>query len=371
MQVFGCKNFENKVGILIANLGTPDAPTKKALRPYLKEFLSDPRIIEKPRWLWWIILNIIILNVRPKRSARLYQRIWTKEGSPLLVSTIKFTDKLRKKFQDDGKDVEVVFGMRYGSHNIEEALKQLVAKGCRRIVLFNMYPQYSATTTASNCDAVFDSLKKFRWVPSLKVVEPYYNHPEYLEAVTTVINETYQNLNPRPEKLVFSFHGIPIEYVQKGDPYCCQCNVSSKLLVERLGFAEGEIIHTFQSRFGRDPWLQPYTDYTIEDLGKQGVKHIAVACPGFTADCLETLDEIGNEGLESFHEHGGERIDLVPCLNDHDRWVEAAKNIIQEELTNWEKQDSFANLKSFDCSCGLNKCSDPTWRKCGRCSCQN
>ena len=332
---FGCRGSRDKIGILVAQLGTPEAPTAKALRPYLKQFLGDPRIIEKPRWLWWLILNLIILNLRPKRSARLYGRIWTDEGSPLMVITRKQTQGLAERLQEYVGLVEVEFGMRYGQPSIESALEKLIAKGCSRIVLFNMYPQYSATTVASNYDAVFKTLLNRRWVPTLRVVDNYYRHPAYIQALATTINEGLARLESHPDYLVFSYHGIPEEYVGKGDPYCCMCSETTRALVPLLNISADKVIHTYQSRFGRDPWLVPYTDETIEALGKKGVKHIAVACPGFTADCLETLDEIGNEGQEAFHESGGGKLSLIPCLNDHPVWLEAMKTIVMDELQGW------------------------------------
>lgn len=355
MQILGCQNFNNKIGILVAQLGTPDAPDKKALKPYLKEFLSDRRIVEKPAWLWWPILNLIILTLRPAKSAKLYERIWQDEGSPLLVYTKSIVEKLQSSLHQEYSDLEVEYGMRYGSHNIETAINKLIKKGCRRIVVFNMYPQYSATTVGSNLDAVFTALKKQRWVPSLRVVEPYYNNPAYLDVLANSIKNSLQDLDFNPDKLVLSYHGIPQEYAQKGDPYCCMCNITTKLLSERLELPEDFIIHTFQSRFGRDPWLQPYTDETIEDLPEKDCKNIAVACPGFTTDCLETLDEIGNEAHEEFVEAGGEKLSLLPCLNDSPEWIELMKQLILQEISGWLEQDQYKNLAGFPCSCGLDK----------------
>lgn len=349
MKCFGCKNTKDKVGVLVAQLGTPDSPTAKDLKPYLKQFLGDRRVIEKPRLLWWFILNFIILVVRPKRSAKLYKRIWSKEGSPLLVYTKKQTEKLEKELKLVDSDIEVTFGMRYGSNSIDDAVDNLLAKGCKRILMFNMYPQYSATTTASNYDAIFNALKKKRYIPTLKIVEPYYDHPEYIKALCTVINESYDSYETRPDKLVLSYHGIPQEYVKKGDPYCCQCVSTTKALEANLDFKKDEIIHTFQSRFGRDPWLQPYTDYTIDDLPKNGVKNIAVFAPGFPADCLETLDELGNEAKEAFIEHGGNEFHLIPCLNDNPAWIDAMKNIIVEELGSWLEDDKSLCYSDFSC----------------------
>ena len=327
---YGCKHNQNKIGVLIAQLGTPCKPTPECLKPYLKRFLGDPRVIEKPRWLWYIILNFIILNLRPKRSARLYARIWTKKGSPLLVYTKSVTKKLEEKFAQLSERVVVTYGMRYSKPSLECAIDKLIKQGCETIVLFNMYPQYSATTVASNYDAVFKHLLKRRVVPTLKVVNPYFNNPNYILPLANKINESLKtNI---PERIVLSYHGIPKSYIDKGDSYCCQCVETTKYLRKYVNFPSEKIIHTFQSRFGRDPWLTPYTDVTIEELAKEGIKNISVFCPGFPTDCLETLDELGNEAKELFEEHGGKHFELIPCLNDDDNWVEGIYNIVHEEI---------------------------------------
>ena len=334
-ECFGCKLHKDKIGVLVAQLGTPEAPTAQALRPYLKKFLGDPRVIEKPRLLWWLLLNCIILVVRPAKSAALYKRIWTEEGSPLEVYTKKQTEKLRESLRQVHPTIEVEYGMRYSEPSLDKAIDTLIERGCSKILLFNMYPQYSATTVASNYDAVFTHLLKRRVVPTLRVAEPYYAHPRYIEALATTINEGLENLKEQPDKLVFSYHGIPESYVKKGDTYCCQCTETTLALKPLLNMDTSDIIHTFQSRFGRDPWLVPYTDETIEELGEHGVKKIAVACPGFPADCLETLDEIGNEAREEFEEVGGEWLELIPGLNDHPAWIDAMTDICVEELGSW------------------------------------
>ncbi|MCB0339815.1 MAG: ferrochelatase [Bdellovibrionales bacterium] len=348
MNRFGCRNSVDRVGVLIAQLGTPNAPTAKALKPYLREFLSDRRVIEKNRFLWWMILNFIVLNVRPKRSARLYSRIWTNEGSPLLSITQKQTAALAEKL---GSEVKVVFGMRYGEPSLESGIEELIESGCRRILLFPMYPQYSATTTAATYDAVFPVLLKQRWVPTLRVAEPYYRHPAYLDAVVRTINSGLDELDFKPDRLLFSFHGIPQEYIQKGDPYCCMCMETSTAIRNRLNIDSSLVVHTFQSRFGRDPWLTPYTDVTVEELAKSGVKKIAIACPGFTADCLETLDEIGNEARILFEENGGERLQLIPSLNDQKPWIEAMTVIVKEELGSWIENESIESQLKCSWNC--------------------
>ena len=313
--------------ILIAQLGTPDAPTAAAVRPYLRQFLSDPRVIEANRLLWWFILNFIVLVTRPKRSARLYKRIWTEKGSPLLVYTESFTNKLAQRFRD--KNTHVVFAMRYGSPSIASAMDKIEALGCRSITLVPMYPQYSATTTASTYDAVFAEILKRRWVPTLAVVPPYYDNELFLKAQAAIINQSLRALNPPVERLVLSYHGIPRRYILNGDPYCCMCVATTERLLPLLEIEPNKVIHTYQSRFGRDPWLEPYTDQTFEKLAREGIKRIAVACPGFPTDCLETLDEIGNEGKHQFTELGGEELHLIPCMNDSDVWVDAVEQLVR------------------------------------------
>jgi ferrochelatase len=332
---FGCRGSKDKIGVLLAQLGTPKAPTPGALRPYLRQFLSDPRVIEVNRILWWILLNCVILVTRPFRSARLYKRIWGEDGSPLLTITRKQADGVRARLAAQYPHLEVEFGMRYGSPSLEHGIDKLIEKGCSKILLFPMYPQYAAATTASTYDAVFPHLLKRRWVPTLRVAEPYFQHPQYVKAQAHLINEHLRNLDWKPERLVLSYHGVPERYVKKGDPYCCQCVETTKALLPRLEIEAERVIHTFQSRFGREPWLRPYTDETFEALGHSGIRSIAVVAPGFTADCLETLDELGNEGLEQFEEAGGERYSVIPCLNDNPVWLDSLTEIIKGELGSW------------------------------------
>jgi ferrochelatase len=332
---FGCRGSQDKVGVLLAQLGTPDAPTPKALRRYLRQFLSDPRVIEVNRVLWWLLLNCIILVTRPKRSARLYKRIWGVDGSPLLTITKKQAEGVLERLRRESPHVEVEFGMRYGSPSLESAVDRLIAKGCSKILLFPMYPQYAAATTASTYDAVFPHLLKQRWVPTLRVAEPYYAHPRYVKAQAEIINQHLATLGWTPDRLVLSYHGVPQRYVAKGDPYCCQCVETTAALLPHLTINKESVVHTFQSRFGREPWLNPYTDETLEELGHQGIKKLAIVAPGFTADCLETLDELGNEGREQFEEAGGEHYSAIPCLNDHPAWLDGMASIISEELGSW------------------------------------
>jgi ferrochelatase len=292
-------------------------------------------VIEVNRVLWWILLNFIILVTRPRRSARLYSRIWGKDGSPLLTITKKQAAGIETRLRAAHSNVEVEFGMRYGKPSLESAVDRLIEKGCSKILLFPMYPQYAAATTASTYDAVFPHILKRRWVPTIRVAEPYFAHPKYIDALAITINEHIAKMPYQPERLVLSYHGVPEKYVTKGDPYCCQCLETTGALLPKLSMPTEKVIHTFQSRFGRDPWLTPYTDETLEELGHSGVKKIAVCAPGFTADCLETLDELGNEGHEQFTEAGGEEISVVPCLNDHPAWLDGMAEIIREELGSW------------------------------------
>lgn len=332
-QVFGCKNRPQKTGVLIAQLGTPKAPTAKALRPYLKQFLSDRRVIEVPRLIWWFILNVIILNTRPKRSAKLYQRIWTEDGSPLLLTTLAQAEKAKALLQSKGLDCEFAVGMRYGEPSLESATQELIKKGCSKIILFPMYPQYSASTTASTYDIVFKTLLKERFVPTLKVVDPFYAHPRFIEALVLRAKEYINKALHKPERIILSYHGVPISYVTKGDPYCCQCVETTELFIQQSGLKRDQIVHCFQSRFGNEPWLNPYTDETIEKLAREGIKHLAVMCPGFTADCLETLDEIGNEARHAFVKEGGQTLSLIPCVNDHPEFIQMMADIILQEAS--------------------------------------
>lgn len=330
---YGCQSFKDKTGILIAALGTPEAPTARALRPYLKEFLSDRRVIEKNKLLWWLILNGIILRTRPKKSAALYRRIWTDEGSPLLLTTRQQSEKLKKTLAEHS--VAVDFGMRYGSPSLPEAVERLIAEGCTRILLFPMYPQYSAATIASTYDAVFPALRNRRFVPTLRVVDPYFRHPAYISAQAEIINRFLKGRAAKPEKLLLSYHGVPEAYVQKGDPYCCQCASTTALLTEHISLERDDIVHAYQSRFGRDPWITPFSDETIERWGQEGIKDIAISCPGFTADCLETIDEMGHEAAELFQRSGGKTLSLIPCLNDDPLWIEAMAKIAVGAMGDW------------------------------------
>jgi ferrochelatase len=320
------------LGVLLIQLGTPDAPTAQALRPYLRQFLGDPRVIEAPRWLWWFILNFRILPTRPKQSAAKYQRIWDKQtGSPLLHWTRLQTEGLQRLLPD----VCVRFGMQVGNPSVGSVVHDMIAGGLERLIVLPMYPQYSATTTASALDVLFQALMKERRIPALRVVPPYYDHPAYLEAVATRIKEQQAKLAHAPDHYLLSFHGIPVKYVERGDPYPRHVERTTQLLLERLNWPAGQWTQSFQSLFGKDLWLQPYTDETLKRLAGRGVKRVFVAMPGFTADCLETIDEIGFEAREIFRHAGGQELNRCPCLNDHPAWLQAMCTLVQEEGKGW------------------------------------
>jgi ferrochelatase len=315
--------------VLLIQLGTPDAPTPKALRPYLKQFLGDPRVIEAPRLPWWFVLNFLILPTRPKKSAEKYERIWDAQtGSPLLHHTRLQAEALQRLLPD----IPVRFGMQVGNPSVASVVHDLIAGGCGRLIVLPMYPQYSATTTASAYDVLFQALMRERRVPALRVVPPYYESPGYIDAVTQLIKDELGKLAWKPDHYLISFHGIPIKYVERGDPYPEHVRRTTELLIEQLGWQKGCWTQSFQSLFGRDEWLQPYTDKTLEDLAQKGVKRVFVAMPGFTADCLETIDEIGFEAREVFRHAGGEELHACPCLNEHPAWIQAMHELIVREL---------------------------------------
>lgn len=324
--------MSQKTGILLIQLGTPDAPTPAALRVYLKQFLSDRRVIEVPRWKWWLILNLFVLPRRPAQSAAKYQRIWSATtGSPLLHYTKSQTQLLQRRFPD----VPVRFGMQIGNPALAQVVRDLISTGVERMLVMPMYPQYSATTTASAADALFKVLAQERRVPALRIVPPYYAHPAYIDALATIIQEDLANLSWEPDHFVISFHGIPVEYVNKGDPYPEHVRRSTELLLDKLRWPAGKHTQSYQSLFGKDEWLKPYTDSVLQSLAREGTKRVFVVTPGFTADCLETLDEIGNEADEVFRHAGGEELHACPCLNDHPAWIGAMTTILKEEGQGW------------------------------------
>jgi len=323
-------------GVLLIQLGTPDEPTTPALRRYLRQFLGDPRVIETPtawaRLKWRLILNLAILPTRPAQSAAKYRRIWdATTGSPLLHITRLQTAALQQLLPD----VPVRFGMQVGNPPVADVLGEMIRQGVERLIVLPMYPQYSATTNASAIDVLFSALLKERRVPALRVVPPYYNHPAYLDAVAAVIREELARVPWQPEHYLLSFHGIPIKYAQRGDPYATHVKRTTSELVKRLGWERGRWTQTFQSLFGRDRWLRPYTDEKLRELARQGVRRVFVATPGFTTDCLETIDEIGYEAAEAFRHAGGEALHRCPCLNDHPAWVRAMQAIVLDEGKGW------------------------------------
>ncbi len=325
-----------RVGVLLVNLGTPDTADAAGVRIYLKEFLSDPRVIEDQGLVWKIILNGIILRTRPRSKARDYRKIWNVERneSPLKTITRAQAEKLARAIADHDH-VEVGWAMRYGNPSIRAGIEALTARGCDRLLAVPLYPQYSAATSATVCDEVFRVLASLRAQPTLRVSPPYYDDPTYIEAVAGSIEAHLAALPFKPELIVASFHGMPRDYVDKGDPYEGQCIATASALRKRLGLDEGKLLLTFQSRFGRAEWLQPYTDKTIERLAKDGVRRIAVVMPGFAADCLETLEEIAQENAEIFKHNGGEAFSAIPCLNDSDAGMDVICQLVLRELQGW------------------------------------
>ncbi len=324
-----------KTGILLVNLGTPDAPTPQAVRAYLKEFLSDPRVVEIPRAIWWLILNGIILNTRPKKSAAKYASIWLKEGSPLRVHTEKQTALLQGYLgQRTQAPFVVEHAMRYGNPSIPAVLHKLKEQNCQRILVVPMYPQYAASTTATVNDIVFGELQQMRNTPALRTIKNFHDHPGYIKALTANIND-YWMKNGRPEKLLMSFHGLPRYTLDKGDPYHCECQKTGRLLAQELGLKPAQYAVSFQSRFGKAAWLQPYTTATLKQWGAQKTRRVDVVCPGFVADCLETLEEIAQEGQEDFQHAGGGEYHYIPCLNEHNDWMHALTNLVLDNLHGW------------------------------------
>ena len=325
-----------RIGVLVAQLGTPDAPTPPALRRYLRQFLGDPRVVERNRLLWWFILRLLVLPRRPRRSAALYQRIWTPDGSPLLVIS---------RLQARGLDTElnrrqpgrfrVALGMRYGNPSIESAVQELRDWGADRLLLFPLYPQYAGATTGSTYDEVFRQLSMLRFVPAIRVVPPYFAHAAYIESLAESVREATAVLARPPEQILVSFHGIPQRFVDSGDPYASHCEATAQALSARAGWPSGAYQICYQSRAGREPWLRPYTDETLVELARSGARHVMVICPGFVTDCLETIDEIGHVAVEQFRAAGGETLQLVAGLNDRPRWIAAMSEIVLEQLEGW------------------------------------
>ena len=319
-----------KTGVLIVNLGTPDSTSWFDIRKYLKEFLSDKRVIEVNPLIWQVILNIFILNLRPSKTAKAYKEIWMKNEnmSPLLYYTKKQAEKLSSSILE--KDIIINFAMRYGNPSIKDRITQLHAEGCENLTILPLYPQYAAATTATVCDEVYRVLMKMRWQPSLKIIPHYESDPLYIDALVNSINKKIKEINWTPDLIIASYHGIPKKYFEKGDPYHCYCHKTTRLISEK--FNSIKIKTTFQSRFGPQEWLQPYTDKTLENLPKEGFKNVLTICPGFASDCVETLEEILIQGKESFIESGGENFDMVPCLNDNDDHISLFESLIRKNI---------------------------------------
>ncbi len=327
---------DGRVGVLLINLGTPDATDYWSMRRYLKEFLSDPRVIEVPKLIWWPLLNGIILTTRPSKSGKNYETIWNKERneSPLRTITRSQSDKLSAAFAGNGKII-IDWAMRYGTPSIAEKIDGLKRAGCDRILLAPLYPQYSATTTATANDKAFDKLRTMRWQPAVRTLPAYHDDPVYIAALATSVERSIAALDFEPEVVLASYHGLPKRNLELGDPYHCHCLKTTRLLREQLGWPEEKLRTTFQSRFGKAEWLQPYTDKTVEALAKSGVKRIAAVMPGFSADCVETLEEIAGENAEIFKHNGGEHFAALPCLNDSPEGMALLEHLVRRELLGW------------------------------------
>jgi ferrochelatase len=325
-----------RVGVLLLNLGTPDGTDYWSMRRYLKEFLSDRRVIEVPRWKWWPILNLIILTVRPGRKGKDYDAIWNNERNegPLKTITRSQAEKLAGAFAGDRRIV-VDWAMRYANPTTDSRIRALKDQGCDRILLVALYPQYAAATTATACDQAFRTLMKMRWQPAVRVAPSYHDDPAYIEAVAASMRRDLAKLDFEPEVIISTFHGMPQAYLEHGDPYHCQCQKTSRLLRSAMGWPEDKWLTTFQSRFGNDPWLQPYTDETVTRLAKDGVKRLVLVAPGFSADCLETLEELDGENRHYFEENGGQKYAYLPALNDSEDGVGVIENIVRRELKGW------------------------------------
>jgi ferrochelatase len=329
-----------RTAILLINLGTPEAPTAAAVRRYLKEFLSDPRVVEIPRPLWWPILNGIILNFRPAKSAAKYAQIWDKDGSPLKVHTERQTKLLRGYLGEQGRAALLVdYAMRYGNPSIASVLARLKEQHCERILVLPLYPQYAASATATAFDAVSDLFKRTRNIPELRMVKHFHDHPAYVAALAEGVRKHWSQ-HGKPDRLLMSFHGLPRYTLERGDPYHGECQATAQLLAGALALSPEQYQLSFQSRFGRAEWLQPYTAATLAQWGNEGLRRVDVVCPGFVADCLETLEEIGIEGKTEFLKAGGKEFHAIPCLNESDAWIRALAQIAREHLQGWDPADT-------------------------------
>lgn len=324
-----------RTGVLLVNLGTPDKPDAPSLRRYLKQFLSDDRVVEIPKAVWWFILNVIILNVRPKQSAEKYASVWTDEGSPLRVHTERQAKLLRGWMIAEGQpDIDVRFAMRYGSPAIGDVLQQMKMDGCTRILMLPMYPQAASSTTGSMIDELAQTLLRWRNLPELRYLRAFAADAGYIGALAASVREHWAK-NGRADKLVMSFHGVPHFHLEQGDPYHCECHKTGRLLAEALGLAKDQYLVTFQSRFGKARWLEPYTQPTLEKLAAEGLQSVDVICPGFVADCLETLEEIAVENRDAFIGKGGKTFQYIACLNERADWIDALGRIVRRELGHW------------------------------------
>lgn len=336
-----------RAGVLLTNLGTPDAPERPELRRYLKQFLADPRVVEFPRALWWLILNLVILNVRPQRSAAAYRKVWTEQGSPLLAHTRRVAEGLLARVDGHFPQRPLLeLAMRYGEPSIPSALRRMHDAPLQRLLVLPMYPQYSGSTTGSTFDAVSRELQQWRWVPELRFVGGYHDHDLYIDALARRVQRAWAE-KQRGELLLMSFHGVPRRYLLKGDPYHCQCQATARLLAARLDLRDDQWKVVFQSRFGREPWLQPYCDETLAALPGQGVRRVDVVCPGFAVDCLETLEEIAMQNRELFEQAGGESFQYIPCLNDDPAHLELMLKLIQEHSRGWPELEQPADIDAL------------------------
>jgi ferrochelatase len=325
-----------RIGVLVLNLGTPDGTGYWPMRRYLKEFLSDRRVVEEPRWKWWPILNLIILTIRPGRKGRDYASIWNTERDegPLKTITRAQAERLAIRL-DDQPRISVDWAMRYASPSTSSRIEALHAAGCDRILIVPLYPQYAAATSATACDEAFRALMKLRWQPAVRTTPAYFDDPVYIDRLACSIRASLAKLDFEPERIVATFHGMPVKFLEAGDPYHCHCHKTSRLVREALGLPEERWLTTFQSRFGIDPWLQPYTDKTVERLAREGVKRIALVAPGFSADCLETLEELDVENRHIFESNGGEKFAYLPALNDSEEGIDVIETLVRRELRGW------------------------------------
>lgn len=326
-----------KIGVLLMNLGTPDATDYWSMRRYLKEFLSDRRVIETSRAIWWPILNLIILQTRPQKKGKDYATIWNTEKNESFLKTItrNQAEKLAAHLKAISPDIHVEWAMRYGNPAIKPAVERLMAEGCDRILAFSLYPQYAAATTATANDHLFRALMQMRWQPTIRIAPPYHDEPAYIAALAQSVRNHLATLDFEPEVILTSFHGMPKEYLLKGDPYHCHCAKTWRLLREELGYSPEQMMMSFQSRFGPDEWLKPYTDETVEALAKRGVKKLAIIAPAFSADCLETLEELDGENRHIFENNGGEKFTYIPCLNESDLGMSVITTVVERELKGW------------------------------------